>query len=175
MKKDIVNLGKIYSVANYIVDLTNRYNESVDFNSRITLSCKRLQNLLFLFEIEYKLRTNGKKCLDEHFYAWPGGPAIPVVYNRYVQFQTGEMLTVEGAYDSPITEDEKFIALKVFEDTIGISTSILSKACKQGPWQDVFNPNDPEHKQVIPDDEILKYWSSVRFPLKSLYEEQLEM
>ena len=175
MKKDIVNLGKIYSVANYFVDLTNRYNESVEFNSRISLSCKRLQHLLFLFEIEYKLKTNGKKCLDKYFYAWPGGPTIPIVYNRYIQFQTGEMITVEDGYDSPITEDEKIIALKVFEDTIGISTSKLSETCKQGPWQDVFSPNDPEHKQVIPDDEIFKYWSSVHSPLKSIYEEQLEI
>ena len=173
MKKDTVNPGKIYSVANYIVDLTNRYNESVDFNSRIPLSCKRLQNLLFLFEVEYKLRTNGKKCLDEYFYAWPSGPAIPIVYNRYVQFQTGEMITIEDGYDSPITEDEKIIVLKVFEDTIGISTSILSEVCKQGPWQDVFNPNDSEHKQVILDDEIFKHWSSVRFQLKYTHEEQL--
>ena len=175
MKKDIENSGKIYSVANYFVDLTNRHNESVDFNSRISLSCKRLQHLLFLFEIEYKLKTNGKKCLDEHFYAWPGGPTIPIVYCRYVQFQNGEMITVEDGYDSPITEDEKFIASKIFEDTIGISTSIISKACKQGPWQDVFNPDDPQHKQVIADDEIFKYWSNVGFPLKSPYEEQLEM
>ena len=175
MKKDVVNPGKIYSVANYIVDLTNRYNESVDFNSRIPLSCRRLQNLLFLFEIEYKLRTNGKKCLDKQFYAWPGGPTIPVVYGRYAQFQTGEMITIEDGYDSPITEDEKFIALKIFEDTVGISTSIISKACKQGPWQDVFDPNDPEHKHVITDDEVFKYWSSVCPSLKFSDEEQLEM
>ena len=85
------------------------------------------------------------------------------------------MITVEDGYDSPITEDEKFIALKIFEDTVGISTSIISKACKQGPWQDVFDPNDPEHKQVITDDEIFKYWSSVRPSLKFPDEEQLEM
>ena len=65
------------SAANYIVERTNSYNETRDFKDQVSLTCKRLQKLLYFSDVEYMCRNGGKSMFNDNYYAWPSGPVIP--------------------------------------------------------------------------------------------------
>lgn len=147
--------------ANRLVDLTNDYNVGRPYGEKIIMSCKRLQKLLYFSEVAYMLRTNGTPMFADDFYAWPSGPVIPSVYSRFVQFQTGEMARVEGSH-TPITEEMKSVLDYIFRKTIDISTSTLvtMSHVKGGPWDSVYDSDDPEHLQIIDKTVIYNFYQN---------------
>lgn len=146
--------------ANHLVDLTNRYNEGRAYGERIIMSCKRLQKLLYFSDVVYMLKHGGDSMFTDDFFAWPSGPVIPSVYNKFVQFQTGEMMRVEGSH-TPLTDEMIDVLNQVFEMTTNKKTSYLVEQShrKNGPWFSVFNVNDPKHEQTIDKPAIYKFYS----------------
>ena len=147
------------AAANHLVDLTNRYNEGKEYGQRIIMSCKRLQKLLYFSDVTYMLAHGGDSMFTDDFFAWPSGPVIPSVYNKFVQFQTGDMIRVEGSH-TPLTDEMKAALEQVFNDTISMSTSELVDQShrEDGPWSVAYNSNDPDHKQVINKIEIYNFY-----------------
>ncbi|MBQ9107139.1 MAG: SocA family protein [Clostridia bacterium] len=148
------------AAANYLVELTNRHNESCQYSDQIAMSCKRLQKLLYFSEAEYQKRY-AASMFDDDFYAWPSGPVIPSVYSRFAQFQTGKMATVEGAH-TPLTQAMEEVLDYVFQKSKTISTSVLvdMSHADGGPWKAVYDENDPQHKQIIDKDAIYTYYTT---------------
>ena len=145
--------------ANYLVDLTNRYNGGKEYGQRIIMSCKRLQKLLYFSDVSYMLTHDGESMFTDEFYAWPSGPVIPSVYNKFVQFQTGDMIKVEGSH-TPLTDEMKDALEKVFKATLNMSTSELVDEShrEEGPWSTVYNSSDPDHKQIIDKTAIYQFY-----------------
>lgn len=149
------------AAANHLIELTNQYNQGKPYGEKISMTCKRLQKLLYFSEAEYMKKYNGKPMFLEDFFAWPSGPVIPSVYSKFAQFQTGEMTIVDG---SPTSLDSEMLEILdyVFSKTINIDTMDLVEKShvKDGPWSLVYDDTDPKHKQVIEKKSIYNYYKS---------------
>lgn len=148
------------AAANRLVELTNQYNKDQPYNQRISMTCKRLQKLLYFCEVEFMQRHNGESMFSEDFYAWPSGPVIPSVYSKFAQFQTGEM-TVVGGTHTPLTENMIEVVDFVFDKTINMDTLdlVTLSHVKDGPWDRVYNDSDPKHEQIIEKASIYSYYA----------------
>ena len=148
------------AAANRLVELTNQYNQEKPYSEKISMTCKRLQKLLYFSEAEYMKRHNGEFMFSEDFFAWPSGPVIPSVYSKFAQFQTGEMTIVDGDH-TPLTKDMVDVLEHVFNSTITIDTLDLVEMShvKGGPWHQVFDETDPKHEQIIEKESIYNYYS----------------
>ena len=127
--------------ANYIIKRTNEFNFKRNYSDRISMTCKRLQKLLYFSEVEYMKRHNGEPMFEDNFYAWQSGPVIPGVYDVFVQYQNGEMYPVEEGQHTPITEEMKEVLDYIFEQTTETDTYDLVNAShiKDGPWYKVYD------------------------------------
>lgn len=151
------------AAANRLVDLTNQYNQKKPYGERISMTCKRLQKLLYFSEVEYMRKHSGEAMFSEDFYAWPSGPVIPSVYSKFAQFQTGRMTIVDGEH-TPLTKEMEEVLDCVFEATIDKDTLDLVEMShiKDGPWSQVFDVNDSKHEQIITKASMYDYYKSVR-------------
>ena len=149
------------AAANRLVELTNQYNQGKKYSEKISMTCKRLQKLLYFSEAEYMRRNSGEPMFSEDFFAWPSGPVIPSVYGRFAQFQNGEMTTVDGEH-TPLTDNMKDVIDFIFDKTINIDTlDLVEKSHVQGgPWSLVFDNSDPKHEQIITKASIYKYYKT---------------
>lgn len=146
--------------ANYIVERTNKFNEGKNYSDRISLTCKRLQKLLYFSDIEYMKKYGGESMFSDEFHAWPSGPVIPSVYDEFVQYQNGEMVPVNEEGHTPITDEMREILDNVFDQTIEIDTYDLvdMSHAKGGPWHKAYDDSDEHHEQVISKDEMLAFY-----------------
>lgn len=149
------------AAANRLVELTNRHNDQKPYGEKISMTCKRLQKLLYFCEAEYMTRHNGETMFSEDFYAWPSGPVIPSVYSKFAHFQNGEMTTVPGDH-TPLTDDMTEVLDYVFNSTIAIDTLDLVEMShiEDGPWSLVFDRTDPKHMQIIKKSSIYDYYKN---------------
>lgn len=147
------------AAANYIVELTNNYNKGKPYSERIPMTCKRLQKLLYFSDIEYMKMTDGSSMFHDDFYAWPSGPVIPSVYDKFMQYQTGEMIPVGGEH-TPIDDQMKTAIEVVFEKTTNIDTYDLVEQShvSNGPWELVYSSDDINHHQIISKKEMLRFY-----------------
>lgn len=148
------------AAANRLITLTNQYNSGKTYGERISMTCKRLQKLLYFSEAEY-MKKYGEAMFTEDFFAWPSGPVIPSVYSKFAQFQNGEMAIVEGKH-TPITKEMEEVLDYVFNATITIDTLDLVERShvEGGPWDLVFDANDPKHMQIIEKSSIREYYNT---------------
>ena len=149
------------AVANYIVELTNQYNNGKAYSERISMTCKRLQKLLYFSDVKFMQNNNGASMFKDSFYAWPSGPVIPSVYDEFVQYQNGEMMPVGGDH-SPITMEMQLAIDDIFQNTIEIDTFDLVEMSHiaGGPWDSVYNPNDENHCQIISKEDMFKFYQA---------------
>ena len=140
------------AAANYLINRTNNYNrQQTLYKDRISMSCKRLQKLLYFSDVIYMRGNNGDSMFTDDFYAWPSGPVIPSVYDTFVQYQNGEMVPLNEEGHSELN-NEMITALDfVFNNTIKTDTADLVEMSHipGGPWASVYNENDAEHLQII--------------------------
>lgn len=129
--------------ANYIIKRTNEFNFKRNYSDKISMTCKRLQKLLYFSEVEYMKRHDGEPMFEDNFYAWQSGPVIPSVYDVFVQYQNGEMYPIEEGKHTPITTEMKEVLDYIFEQTIEIDTYDLVDASHipDGPWYKVYDAN----------------------------------
>ncbi len=145
--------------ANHIVRKTNEYNQGRAYSERISMTCKRLQKLLYFSDIQFMKQNNGESMFTDDFYAWPSGPVIPAVYDEFMQYQDGEMSPVGGEH-SPLTEQNRKAIDDIFEKTIDIDTYDLVKMShiEGGPWQQVYDETDINHEQIISKQEMFNFY-----------------
>ncbi len=149
------------SAANYIIELTNNYNKGKAYSERISMTCKRLQKLLYFSDIKYMLDNNGKSMFTDEFHAWPSGPVIPSVYDLFMQYQNGEMIPIGGSH-TPLSEAMKNAITIIFEDTTDIDTYDLVEMSHRanGPWDTAYNPNDENHGQIVSKCEMFEFYKA---------------
>ena len=144
--------AKCRAISNYIIETVNSYNEDKMMQVQVIMSLKRLQRILYLCNIEYMIKYNGKILFEDNFFAWPTGPVIPGIYYVYIPHIIGERIKLANS--------EKFIIHKILKQTQNISTMDLIKITNisGGPWEQFYNEQDPKHNQVIPNDIIYNYY-----------------
>ena len=146
--------------ANYIIKKTNEFNFKRNYSDRISMTCKRLQKLLYFSDIKYMQTHNGESMFTDEFHAWPSGPVIPSVYHKFMQYQQGEMKPLDGLHQ-PLTKDMMSAIDNIFEITKSIDTSdlITFSHIQGGPWKSAYNIHDPDHKQVVSKKEMYTFYS----------------
>lgn len=149
------------SAANHIVERTNSYNETRDFKDQVSLTCKRLQKLLYFSDVEYMCRNGGKSMFKDDFFAWPSGPVIPSVYSQFMIYQNGEMKTIAQSKPEELTLQMKMAIDSILDKTWSLDTLFLIKTSHvaNGPWCNFYDSSDPDHLQVIPKSAIYDYYS----------------
>ena len=151
------------AAADYLIERTNEYNSKKQlYRDKILMTCKRLQKLLYFSEVYFMKRNKGKFMFTDDFYAWASGPVIPSVYRKYVHFQTGEMMPSGEENHTPLTEEMRRVLDIVFEETICKETSELVDASHVdgGPWQQVYDKDDIEHKQIVSKESMFAFYVS---------------
>lgn len=147
------------AAANYIIEATNTFNKA-NPNRRISMTCKRLQKILYFSGIEYMKRNNGRSMFADDFHAWPSGPVIPSVYHKFSNCQNGNMQPILDGIHNPLTQ-AMIDALKyTLERTWDIDTLDLIDISHEegGPWRRFYNDADAKHEQIIPKTDIYEYY-----------------
>lgn len=147
--------------ANRLIEKTNTYNNSVDYCNKILMTCKRLQKLLFFSEVIYMQKHDGQPMFSDEFYAWPSGPVIPSVYDKFMQYQDGKMLPVLG-YHTPLDQDMEDVLEEVFKKTRDIETEKLVEMSHipRGPWAQVYDPDDSGHFQIVTKKSMYEFYKN---------------
>lgn len=147
------------SAANYLIEKTNEYNSGVDFIEQISMSCKRLQKLLYFSEVYYMHQHGGQAMLKDEFYAWPSGPTVPAVYDKFMRYEGGQMMFVETT-DKSLNKDMRDALDAVFEKTVDIDTNTLVEMSQVfgGPWNQVYDPKDPGHFQIVTKESMYRFY-----------------
>ena len=147
------------AAANYIIRKTNEFNETQEYTNRISMTCKRLQKLLYFSDIEFMRKHSGTSMFRDEFYAWPSGPVIPSVYYKFMKYQNGYMNPLGGEHEDLTTDMENAID-SILAQTNKMDTLDLVEVAhdKSGPWAQVYNPSDPDHKQIISKTDIYNYY-----------------
>ena len=148
------------AAANYIIERTNEFNKRTDYNRRVSLTCKRLQKILYFSEIQYMKQNGGKAMFSDDFYAWPSGPVIPSVYYQFMKYQNGEMYPKEDP--SCITDSMRSAMDYVLDSTWGRDTVDLvnDSHITGGPWSRAYDDADPDHKQIISKQKIYSFYKN---------------
>ena len=151
------------AAANYLIERTNSYNNSqANYGNRISMTCKRLQKLLYFSDIEYMKRNNGQSMFNDEYHAWPSGPVIPSVYSRFMKYQDGQMKPIDEENHSPLTQTMKDSLEYILSNSWDMDTiDLIALSHTQGsPWSRFYNENDPKHEQIIPKEEIYNYYQN---------------
>lgn len=150
------------AAANYIIKKTNEFNKGKKYSERISMTCKRLQKILYFSEIEYMKTNKGTPMFTDDFHAWPSGPVIPSVYDVFVQYQDGKMYPVDETGHSRITADMEKALDEIFSQTVQIDTLDLVEYSHipSGPWAKHFDAGDEQHLQIIPKEEIYLFYQN---------------
>lgn len=145
--------------ANRLIEKTNEYNEGVAYCDQISMTCKRLQKLLYFSEIVFMQNHDGQSMFKDEFYAWPSGPVIPSVYDEFMQYQDGKMMPVSG-YHTPLDRGMETALDMVFDATIGIDTEELVEMSHiiKGPWAQVYDPDDSGHFQIVTKESMYEFY-----------------
>ena len=152
---------KCKSVANYIIENIDKYNEGRSLNEKIFLSTKRLQKLIYFCEVEYMKRNYGKPLLEDNYYAWPNGPAIPGLYYLFMQYADGNIKKTCEKGEPELSCDVKEIIDDILDATKKLDTVELTNISNVpgGPYDMIFDKNDKEYKQMISKKDICDYYA----------------
>lgn len=148
-------------VANYIIEEVNKYNKDKLYGEQFFIFVMTLQKLLYYCDIEHMKEHNGTPLFSDQFYAWPNGPTIPGLYNKYTQCKYGKIYPVYDGITMTITDEMKSIADKILEEYKNFSSVDIEEECKvnDGPWAQVFDANGKKYTQVISKEEMYNYYS----------------
>lgn len=117
-----------FKVAEYIVSFYEKHNDT-NFDTQLT--SKRLQKLIYFSDLKYR-KEYGLNLVDDDYYVWNYGPAIPDIYYTY-DFLNGSYPNMtynhyckktSKAYDE-LDYDKKNIIDKVIKTTLSKSTNEL--------------------------------------------------
>ena len=148
------------AAANYLIEKTNRYNKGR--KSKIEMTCKRLNKLLYFCDIENMNNNYGISMFNDDFSAWTNGPVIFSVYNEFKQFQNGGMMPLCEKNHSKLTTEMKRTIKNVFNKTKKIDTDTLIEYShvKNGPWDVVYDRSNPNGLPLIPKEQIYEFYKN---------------
>ena len=161
-KIDIQRRGTAMCIAaaNRIINRTNAQNEwrSTTGKSRVKLTGKRLQKLLYLCQLFWYIDHDESKMITEDFQAWPNGPVIPQIYNHFSVYQDGDMCPLLHLSNSTLSEEEASLINKVVDNTIDIPTEAIIDYTHlpNGPWAQVYSGNQGLYNTISKDS--IKYY-----------------
>lgn len=150
-------------IIDYIIYKTYQYNLNKEFLEQITMNMNRIQRLLYLIQLEYMYHFK-EAIIDDEFYAWPSGPAIPEIYDIYENLVANASFNpIKRTLIRKIPEQMQAVLDYVLERTNNIDTLDLVNISKvnNSPWYNVYNPDDENHIQIVPKNEISQYSKTV--------------
>ena len=136
-----VDHRKIITMANYIINATNEYNDRQgDLDNFVLLSPTRLQKIIFFSDVIYMLEHNGQSMHEENYYAWPSGPAVLIIYNEFLEVGSRDFGKMKPHEDKNLPEglpqDITNTIDRVLEATYSIGTVELAEESKKlKSWQ----------------------------------------
>lgn len=149
------------AAANRIIERTNAQNEwrTQNKKSRIELTGKRLQKLLYLCQLFWYIDHEDSSMITEDFEAWPNGPVIPQIYDYFKIYQDGDMSPLLDLSSYKLNEEETKIINSVVDSTINISTEAIIDFTHRanGPWAQAYDNSNQEEYRTIPKDDIKNY------------------
>lgn len=117
-----------FKVAEYIVSFYEKHNDT-NFDTQLT--SKRLQKLIYFSDLEYR-KEYGLNLVDDDYYIWSYGPAIPDIYYTYGYIDHDCIATFyrycktnPKEYYGELDYDKKNIIDKVIKTTLSKSTNEL--------------------------------------------------
>jgi uncharacterized phage-associated protein len=119
----------VFKAADYFIDFGNRLGEENDITNL------KLNKLLY-FAQGINLMYNGKNLFAEDFKAWPYGPVVEKIYNRYKKYGSNPIITEKISDLSGIIEDDEEVLQYVIEEYGDISAWKLSMLTHEPntPW-----------------------------------------
>jgi len=152
--------SKCFSVANYIIEQTDKYNADKALGEHVLMHTHRLQKLLYFCDIEFMKSNNGKSFFDDQFYAFSNGPVIPVVYSLFIQCTDSKIMPKYHEAHFDLLEHEKNIIDKVLEDTREMDTIDLAQLSKDqnGPWSRAYALSSSTQLQVMSKGETADFY-----------------
>lgn len=107
-----------------------------------TLSNLKLQKMLYLAQMSYIGKNNGKTLIDDTFEAWDYGPVLPDVYRQVKMFGSASIKDVfYGVADIENTHEGRF--LKSAWESLRKMTAAQLVAIthwSEGAWASVYEP-----------------------------------
>lgn len=151
---------KCISVANYIIEETNKYNEGKSLKEKVFLSNKRLQKLVYFCEIQYMKNNYGKPLFEDEYYAWASGPVIPEIYSVFMEYQERDLQPKYEYSDLKLSCDVKKIIDEILNATKDLDTRDLINISNVpgGPYDKVFDYNDIRYEKIISKKSICDYY-----------------
>ncbi|MBO4569818.1 MAG: DUF4065 domain-containing protein [Clostridia bacterium] len=148
------NHKKCLSIANYIIQATNDYNDmQTSLENFVFMSSKRLNKIMFFSDVIYMLEHNGQSMLDEPYYAWPGGPAIITIYNEYIEGLDLNMRMQPHNYEGlpELTGEITSVIDTVLQTTNKVGTATLvAESQKLKPWQVAYKKAEIKNSLIEP-------------------------
>jgi len=147
---------KCILVTRYLIDKINKYNEETKKSKVNSVSdVPKLQHILYFIQIENMIRTQLPMFADD-FYAWRNGPVIPRLYDIDIQDYSFKMNNIIDKMI--VTQEEKDVIDYIFDKTKTMSC-LEEISCGEGtPWHKSYNPNVPNHEQIISKTSIYEYY-----------------
>lgn len=140
------------AAANRIINRTNAQNEwrSTNGQSRVKLTGKRLQKLLYLCQLFWYIDHEESRMITEDFQAWPNGPVIPQIYDHFSVYQDGDMCPLLTASSASLTPEEASLINKVVDNTIDIPTEAIIDYTHNpdGPWAQVYRDSQGVYRTI---------------------------
>lgn len=163
------------AIVNHIIKRTNEWNTKKCWKEAIILTPGRVNKLLYLCQVEF-IKEYNTLLFDEEFYTWPSGPVIIIVNcmitdcirlqkEHHIYPMLGERSYTFTLENDSFKLDQAIINIidNVLLSTNNITTEDLEKTVKSdGLWEKFYNEYDVRHKQTIPNDEIIKYYKTIK-------------
>lgn len=131
-------------VIGYIIRKTNEYNINKSDFEQVPLTIKRIQKLLYLIQVE-SIKHHGTHIFEDDFYALPGGPVIPGVYDLYLDYTTKGSFPVKLPQGS-LNKEEQLLIDYILESTNDINNHELINQVRNmdNLWLNAYNLNGKE-------------------------------
>lgn len=148
-------MANIYDVANFFIDVAVRGKD--DFITNL-----KLNKLLYYAQGSYLART-GRSLFTDEIEAWPLGPVVPTVYQKYKVCGSSPIQSVDEDYSfAKFTPDEKAALIDVMcEFGRFTGSELVSLTHRPGtPWSDTKESG----KNVIDNELIKAYFTANPVP-----------
>lgn len=151
--KGVIYMASVYDVADFFIDFAK--NDEND-----TITNLRLNKLLF-FAQAWHLVKYDTPLFNDNIEAWDLGPVVPVIYQKYKDYNKNNIDSVSSGYStSNFTSEEIDTLTEVIFFYGRYSTTELVNQTHQenSPWKKVYEKGKNE---VINKDSIKEYYSQL--------------
>lgn len=148
-------MARVKDTANFFIDIVNKSEDDQITNLK-------LNKLLFYAQGCYLART-GHPLFREEIEAWPLGPVVPVIYQKYKVCGKAPIQNVDEDYSDSVFKAEEMQALLDVMREFGQYTgaALVSMTHKKGtPWSEA----EAADKKVISKEKIRRFFEKNPVP-----------